>query len=141
MNYDYEQTDLSKSVLAGLFAGIMATCASLVFNMIFRGITQFNPSAIINVSSIIIGSVFILTVAGVLFYFFQHYVRGGSTIFRIFFLLITAIGIYYSMQVQRSTDALVSKQFEELLSGIVLISGAFIIFYIPYLFRNAHIYS
>ena len=141
MNYDYEQTDLSKSVLAGLFAGIMATCASLVFNIIFRGITQFNPSAIINVSSIIIGSVFILTIAGLLFYFFQHYMRGGSVVFRIFFLLVTCIAVYFSMQVQRSTDATVSKQFEELLSGVVLISGIFIIFYIPYLFRHEHIYS
>ena len=141
MNYDYEQTELSKAVLSGLFAGIMATCASLLFNMIFRGITQFNPSAIINVSSIIIGSVLILTIAGVLFYFFHHYIKKGSMLFRLFFLLVTAVAIYLSMQVQRSTDATVSKQFEELLSGIVLISGAFIIFYIPYLFKNAHIFS
>jgi hypothetical protein len=141
MNYDYEQTELSKAVLSGLFAGIMATCASLLFNIIFRGITQFNPSAIINVSSIIIGSVLILTIAGVLFYFFHHYIKGGSIVFRIFFVLITAVAIYFSMQVQRSTDATVSKQFEELLSGIVLISGAFIIFYIPYLFKHSHIYS
>jgi len=141
MNYDYEQTELSKAVLSGLFAGIMATCASLLFNMIFRGITQFNPSAIINVSSIIIGSVLILTIAGVLFYFFHHYIKKGSMLFSLFFLLVTAVAIYLSMQVQRSTDATVSKQFEELLSGIVLISGAFIIFYIPYLFKNAHIYS
>ena len=141
MNYDYEQTELSKAVLSGLFAGIMATCASLLFNMIFRGITQFNPSAIINVSSIIIGSVLILTIAGLLFYFFQHYIKGGSILFRIFFLIVTVVAIYFSMQVQRPGDAAVSKQFEELLSGIVLISGAFIIFYIPYLFRNAHIYS
>ena len=141
MNYDYEQTEFSKAVLSGLFAGIIATCASLLFNMIFRSITQFNPSAIINVSSIIIGSVLILTIAGLLFYFFQHYIKGGSILFRIFFLLLTAIAVYFSMQVQRSTDATVSKQFEELLSGIVLISGSFIIFYIPYLFNHEHIYS
>ena len=141
MNYDYKQTEFSKAVLSGLFAGIIATCASLLFNMIFRSITQFNPSAIINVSSIIIGSVLVLTIAGLLFYFFQHYIKGGSILFRIFFLLLTAIAIYFSMQVQRSTDATVSKQFEELLSGIVLISGIFITFYIPYLFNHEHIYS
>ena len=141
MNYDYEQTEFSKAILSGLFAGIMATCASLLFNMIFRSITQFNPSAIINVSSIIIASVLILTVAGLLFYFFQHYIKGGSIFFRIFFLLLTVIAIYFSMQVQRSTDATVSKQFEELLSGIILISSAFVIFYIPYLFNHESIYS
>jgi len=141
MNYDYKQTEFSKAVLSGLFAGIVATCANLLFNMIFRGITQFNPSAIINVSSIIMGSVLVLTIAGLLFYFFQHYIKGGSLLFRIFFLLLTAIAIYFSVQVQRSTDATVSKQFEELLSGIVLISGIIIIFYIPYLFRHEHIYS
>lgn len=141
MNYDYKQTEFSKSVLAGLFAGILATCANLVFNFFFRAITQFNPSSLINVSSIIIISVLILTIAGIIFYLFNHYLKGGNILFRLFFLTLSIIAIYYSMHVQRSDDVLVTKQFDELLTGIVIISGIFIVFYIPYLFNNEKIYS
>ena len=141
MNYDYEQTEFSKAILSGLFAGIFATFANLVFNFIFRYVTQFNPSAIINVSSIIIVSVLIVTIAGIIFYFFNHYIKGGSTIFKIFFFALAAMAVYYSMQAPRSNDALVTKQFDELLSGIVIISGVFIVFFVPYLFNHEKVYS
>jgi len=141
MNYDYEQTAFSKAILSGLFAGIFATLVNLVYNFIFRGITQFNPSAIINVSSIIIVSVLVVTIAGILFYFFNHHIKGGGIIFRIFFFMLTVLAVYYSMQAPRSSDALVTKQFDELLAGIVIILGASIVFYIPYLFDHEKIYS
>ena len=141
MNYDYKQTEFSKSVLSGLFARIFATFANLIFNFIFRDITQFNPSSIINVSSIIIMSVLLVTVAGVIFYFFHHYIKGGGILFRVFFVALTAISIYYTMQVQRSNDATVSKQFQELLSGVIIILGGFIVFYVPYLFDHEKVYS
>jgi hypothetical protein len=141
MNYDYEQTEFSKSVLSGLFAGIFATFANLIYNFIFRDITQFNPSSIVNVSSIIIISVLLVTIAGVIFYLFHHYIKGGNLLFRAFFLVLTAISVYYAMQVQRSNDATVSKQFQELLAGVIIILGAFIVFYIPYLFDHETVYS
>ena len=141
MNYDYEQTEFSKAILSGLFAGIFATFANLIYNFIFRDITEFNPSSIINVSSIIIVSVLIVTIAGILFYFFNHYIKSGSMVYRIFFVLLTGVAVYYSMQAPRSSDPLVSKQFDELLAGIVIISGAFIVFYVPYLFNHEKIYS
>jgi hypothetical protein len=141
MNYDYEHTEFSKAVLSGLFAGIIATFTNLIFNFAFRGITQFNPSSIINVSSIIIISVLLVTVAGVIFYLFHHYLKNGNILFRAFFIVLTAIAVYYAMQVQRSNDATVSKQFQELLAGVIIILGGFIIFYVPYLFNHEKIYS
>lgn len=141
MNYDYEQTEFSKSVLSGLFAGIFATFANLIFNFAYRAITEYNPSALINVSSIIIISVLVVTISGVLFYFFNHYIKGGSIIFRIVFIVLTGIAVYYSLHAPHSGDAVVVKQFDELLAGTVLILGAFIVFYVPYLFTHEHVYS
>jgi len=141
MNYDYEQTDFSKAVLSGLFAGIFATFANLIFNFIFRGLTQYNPSSLINVSSIIIISVLLVTIAGILFYLFQHYIKGGNLIFRIFFIALTAVSVYYTMQVQISSDEIVAAQFQELLSGVIIILGGFIVFYVPYLFNHHEVYS
>jgi len=141
MNYDYEQTEFSKALLSGLFAGILATLANLIYNFIFRGITEFNPSSIINVSSIIIVSVLVVTIAGIIFYLFNHHIKRGSIIFRIFFFALTVVAVYFSMQAPLSSDALVTKQFDELLAGIVVILGAFIVFYVPYLFDHEKIYS
>ncbi|HVX28632.1 MAG TPA: hypothetical protein VHB70_19940 [Parafilimonas sp.] len=141
MDYNYEQTDFSKSILAGLFAGITATCVNLIFNAIYRNMTSFSPSLIINVSSIIIMSCLILTLAGILFYFFKHYLKSGGTIFRIVFGALTIVAAYYSMQVQRSSSVIISKEFDGLLTGIVLILGAFMVFGIPYLFKHHNIYS
>ena len=53
MNYDYEQTEFSKSLLAGVFTGITATTLSLLFNAFFRRFIGFSLSDIINVSTII----------------------------------------------------------------------------------------
>lgn len=140
MNYDYEQTEFSKALLSGLFAGIFATFANLIFNFVFRDITQFNPSSIINVSSLIIISVLLVTIAGIIFYFFNH-IKGGGILFRVFFIALTAAAVYYAMQVQRSSDATVSKQFQELLAGVIIILGGFIVFYVPYLFYHEKVYS
>jgi hypothetical protein len=86
-------------------------------------------------------SALLVTVAGVIFYFFHHYIKGGSVLFRAFFLVLTAISVYYAMQVQRSNDAAVSKQFQELLAGVIIILGGFIVFYVPYLFNHENVYS
>ncbi len=140
-NYDYEQTEFSKSVLAGLFAGIFATFTNLIFNFGYRAITEYNPSELINVSSIIMCSIVIVTIAGIIFYFLHHHVKGGAILFRVIFIILTAISVYYAMQVQRSEDAIVSKQFQELLSGTIIILGAFIVFYIPYLYNHEKVFS
>ena len=51
MNYDYVETPLYKSVMAGLAVGIVATCANLLYGFIYKDVTQFSPSfAVINVT-------------------------------------------------------------------------------------------
>jgi len=70
MNYDYPQSDLSRSILSGLFAGIVATVANLIFGFIYRGVTNVTNFNILDVSTTIFGSIILLMVCGVLFYFF-----------------------------------------------------------------------
>jgi hypothetical protein len=141
MNYDYQQTDFSKALLSGLFAGIVATLANLVYDFFYRDITGFQLSQIINVPSLILASTLLLTIAGLIFYFFRHYIKKGSMLYRIIFFLLTIACIYFAMQVQRSSDPITSNEFKWLLAGVVAILGIAAVFYIPYLFDHENIYN
>jgi len=141
MNYDYKQTDFSKALLSGLFAGIVATLANLAYDFFYRDITEFQLSQIINVPSIILASTLLLTIAGLIFYFFQHYIKKGSILYRIIFFILTLGCIYLSMQVQRSSDPIISNEFKWLLTGVVAILGGLAVFFIPYLFDHEDIYN
>ena len=141
MNYDYKQTDFSKALLSGLFAGIIATLANLGYDFFYRDITGFQLSQIINVPSIIIASTLLLTIAGIGFYCFQHFIRNGTRFYKFIFILLTLLCVYLSIHVQRSVDPLISYEFKWLLTGIVVILGGLAVFFIPYLFKHEDIYS
>lgn len=139
MDYDYQQTDFSKAVLAGLFAGIAATVANLVYDYIYRDITSYWPSEIINVSSIIVATTLLLTIAGIIFHLFRKYIKNGGTGYLIVFTVLTLLCIYWAMHVQRSIDPVVTEEFRQLLSGVVIISGVGVLL-IPYLYNHAKIF-
>ena len=141
MNYDYQQTEFSKSLMAGLFAGLIATLANLAYDFFYRDVTGFPLSQIINVPIIIMASTLLLVIAGLIFYVFHHYIRKGSIVYRIIFLLLTGLCIYLAMHVQRSPDPVLANEFNWLLSGVVLILGLSATFYIPYLFDHDKIFN
>ena len=137
--FTYEPTEFSKSVLAGLFAGITATFASLIFNALIRKATGFPLSDMVNVSSIIFIVTLLVTIAGVIYYLFHHYFRRGSGLFQLAAIIVTALLIAGIMQVQRSDDPVLSKEFRELVSGIIGITGLCTIFIIPFLYKHDYV--
>ncbi|MEO6671281.1 MAG: hypothetical protein ABIN36_17495 [Ferruginibacter sp.] len=136
MNHDYMPTEFSKSLLAGLFAGIGAACTNLIYNFLFRAYSGLPFSQIINISTIIFASLILMTVSGLLFNVFHHYIKKGTFVFRIFFTLLTIIAIAFSLSVKRSDDNILNNQFRELLIGILIIFGIFGTFIIPLLFKS-----
>ena len=136
MNRDYEHTEFSRSVIAGLFGGITATCLSLVYNTFFRGLIGFHLSDMINVSTIIFSLVLIVTIAGVVFYFFHHYLKYGKVIFQALGIGLTILLAIGAMNVQRSPDAALTKEFRELLLGIISITAICVVFVIPFLYKR-----
>ena len=139
MNHDYEQTEFSKSVLAGVFAGIAATILSMVFNAYFRAMIEFSLSEIINVSTIIFISILATTLSGIMFYLLHHYLKKGTVIFQLLSVVFTAILIVGVMYIQRSSDPMVSNKFRELLIGIIGITSLCTIFLVPFLFRHDYL--
>lgn len=140
-NYEYPQTLLSKTLLTGVFAGIVATLINLAYDFFFRYYAKLYPSEIINVSSIIFGSMLLCTIAGIIYYFLVRYVKYGNIIYVAAFLALTIICIIESMHVNRSIDPVVNEAFRGLLLGTVVVCGLLTTFLIPYLTRHDTLYN
>lgn len=133
MNYETEKDPFYKSLMAGLFAGIVITISTLIFNFIYRGITKFNPSEIVNVTSVIFFSL-ILSMVAALLYFAIVTVAGKSKIlYIVIFIALTAFVTYTAFSATRSNDAHVSSLFQGLLAGVFIISGLVNALLIPYM--------
>lgn len=97
--------------MSGLFACIIITIANLIFNTIFRSITRFNPSQIVNVTSIIFVSILLSVVAGIFYYLLVPYAKKSTVLFSVLFIVLTVFVTYVAFTVTRSNDIIVSSQF------------------------------
>ena len=138
MYNDTFQTPLSKSILAGLFVGILATMVCFVFEITYRMVTGYGPSDFINVSSIIFIVNLILLTAGIIYYGMKSFFKKGNLIFSILSVAITAFCIWKTESFHRFADHKLSLEFSHLLSGILLIVGLFALL-IPIFFSNKKI--
>ena len=128
-----------KSLMSGLFTGMIITTLNLVYNFIYRDVTNFSPSSFVNVTSIIFVSILVSLVAGLIYFFIVAYAKKTSILYNLLFLVLTAFVTYVAFTVHRSADARVSDQFHGLFAGIVIITGLTDALLIPYFVthRNA----
>ncbi|MES2330386.1 MAG: hypothetical protein V4539_12335 [Bacteroidota bacterium] len=141
MTYDYpQQSYLSKTILAGVFAGIAATLGNLAYDFFFRTFSQFGLSQIINVSTIIFSTMLLFTVVGLAYFFSSKFLKKGHIIYSIVFALVTLWCIQWGMHFNRSSDPKVSADFRLLLAGIFTITGLIATFFVPYLMKHQSIF-
>ncbi len=140
MERNPEKSILSRSILAALFSGLMAICATLLYNIAYRVITRYNPSYIINISSIIFGTLIACMFAGVIFYFFKKYIRGGVYLFRLVFLALCIALAVAAFRSHYGGNLPPFQGFPGLVLGVDIILGTSIILFIPYFFKNDKIY-
>ena len=136
MKIVHQRGELSKSVVAGLFAGIAATVLSMIYNGIYRYYTGFTPSMVINVNTIIFGLTVLITISGVLFYFMHWYLKQGTGLYRLVCIGLTAILAFAVFKMDRSGNAEQATQFRELILGIILITGVCCMWLLPFLFKR-----
>jgi hypothetical protein len=140
MIYHYnQQSYLSKTVLAGVFAGIAGTLMNLGYDFIFRMRTEFPLSQVVNVSTIIFSTMLFFTVAGVV-YFFLSRVKKGELLYIVLLLALGALSMKGVAGVNRSPIALISEEFRYLIFGILGINFLLATFGIPYLMHHQHIF-
>ena len=141
MNYDYTQTDFSRGILSGLFAGLIAAVANTVFVLAYRSMSSFYEFNGLDVTVIVFGSVLQLITCGLVFYLFVHYLKKGIMTYQIIVLLITALIFSAGIMVRRSVMGEVPNDFIVLVVGTQVIIGGLAALFIPYLFRHDKIIS
>ena len=124
-----------KAMMTGLFIGIIDTVICLAYNIGYRSETGYIPSEIINVSSLIFGVNLLLTIVGILFFFFHRYIRGGDLVYTIVFLVLTIWLALKTFSSVRFGDTRLDSGWHGLMGGVVLICGISSIC-LPLLFRS-----
>jgi hypothetical protein len=112
-----------RTMMTGLFVGIIDTVICLAYNIFYRDLTGYVPSELINVSSLIFGVNLILLIIGMIYFLFKQASRGGDVIFGVFFFAVTLFLAWKTEMIQRFSDVQVNHEFRGLLLGIVLICG------------------
>ena len=95
MQYDKE-TLFTRAMMTGLFIGVIDTIICLIYNVGYRHMTGYTPSALINVSSLI---------------------------FAVNLLLLTLLAVWQTETGHRFADQIVNTEFKGLMLGIILITG------------------
>ncbi|MEO5967348.1 MAG: hypothetical protein ABIP68_03360 [Ferruginibacter sp.] len=129
MNHDYEPTEISRSIMAGLFAGLGCVLTILIYNFIYRDITGFSESGVVNISSIAFAILIFFLIAGLIFDAFHHYIKNGTTVY-IVLAVIASVGTgLLALHIN-------GKGFEGMILGIVIISGVFASLILPKLYSS-----
>jgi hypothetical protein len=80
-----------RAVLTGVFVGIADALISLVYNIVYRSGGADFPQALINVSYLIFGTVFLFFIIGVIFMSLQLFTKKADLLFILLFAALTII--------------------------------------------------
>lgn len=135
--FDKKYDMFTRCILVSLFVGISAVYINLFVDMGFRYITKYNPSSIINVSTIIMGCVILLMIYGVLYYGFRVWFKGvANPVFSLAMIVLTAFFAWKTLGIVRSPIHKETIEFRELLIGIMSINGILAAIFIPMLYSK-----
>lgn len=112
-----------KAMMTGLFVGIIDTVICLSYNVIYRDMTGYVPSAFINVSSLIFAVNLLLLMIGILFYGFHRAAGLGDTLFVVVLVAVTFLLTWKAEGIHRFEDVRQDSGFHGLLAGVILICG------------------
>ena len=136
----FEKSVFTKAILAGVFCGFFGTITALLYNIFYRAITHYNPSEVINISSIIFGTFILAIVAGVIMYLCITYIKIGVAVYRLLFLILFALLAVVAFRFQSGTNLPMYEGFTGLLFGIDIIFFIFIIILMPYYYKHHEIF-
>lgn len=136
MNYEFNQSFLSRTLLTSVLVGFVATIVCLFFNIFYREATGYQPSDFINVSSLIFGVNLLFVVVGLVYFAFLRLFKRADLLFEILFALITVACIWMASGATIEHSKLLSSEFRTLLIVIVAILGIGAAFCVPFFYRH-----
>jgi hypothetical protein len=135
MDYEFGKPPfLTVSLFAGLFSGFLLAIVNLIYDFIYREITQYAYSQIINVSSIIFLSVLLLIVAGLIYFFCVKFIKRGELLYSLLFIIATILVCITILSHQYAAPY--SGGFKYLSFGVIMLTGLFAIAGIPYFVKH-----
>jgi hypothetical protein len=135
MNYEFEQTNLSRCLLAGVLAGVTSVAINIMLIFCF-GISTVEPgySLIINPFTVFLGGI-IPTFVGALFYSFFSRAKSRNIIYTVIFGLLTFISVKMSYHLHLKSQS-AEIPFHQILLSMIIITGSFTTFIIPFIINN-----
>lgn len=131
-----EKTTTSSAILTAVFAGIIATLLSFVYYLVFKEITGFPYSLLINVASLIFIINTIFLAIGFIYYLFLKISRRADLVFIVCMFVLTAIAGWAASGIHRADSPVVNQEFHQLLIGLILIIGITAFAGMPFLYHN-----
>jgi hypothetical protein len=136
MNYEVPKSTFYRSLMTGLFVGIVDTLLCLLFNLFFRESTHFLPTSIVNVASLIFFINLLFPLIGIVYNFFLRSFKKGDVLFAIVFIVLTVLCVWGISLVQRSNNPTENSEFHTLALVIALVLGLSAAFLLPFLYHN-----
>ncbi|HTI90215.1 MAG TPA: hypothetical protein VL727_06470 [Puia sp.] len=118
-----QENVFTRAMLTGLFIGVIDTLICLAYNIGYRDLTGYTPSALINVSSLIFGVNLILLLIGMLYFVFIRLFGRRDIVFIAVFVLLTLFLIWKANTGHRFEDYALNSGWKGLILGVVAILG------------------
>jgi hypothetical protein len=118
-----QQSVFYRAMMTGLFVGIIDTVICLAYNIGYRNYTGYQPSALINVSSLIFAVNLLLLVIGIFYFVFLRLFKKGDILFIAVLVGLTILLTWKAEGITRFSDDKLDSGFRGLLAGIILIVG------------------
>lgn len=138
--YRYSQS--TRGILGGLFVGIATAILGLVFDILYRKITQYQFSEYININSIIFFCIPTLVVGGIVYSIIMEFTKRGLLIYTVLCLILTVVVAFIPLgpNMLPSGEAMPSSA-RGLTMGLEILTGLMGTFALPYFARHQEIWG
>jgi hypothetical protein len=128
----------SKAMLAGALTGIAATLINVIYDVVFRSITNYQPAAWFNFFSITLTTMIVLTLTGMFFYLFAKNNSFKSYDVAVAVIVVAVTCLTAFLHSDKSQAAFYGNH--GLVAGFVILNGILALTLLPYLFRHPKIF-
>ena len=123
MEPNFSSPNVYKPLMAGLFVGILATVFNIFYDVMYRESTGFELSTIINVSTLIFGTLLFMIIAGSIYAILQRITKQATIVYLVLFVVLIILGLRFALHVYRSDNPVENSEFHQLFSAIMIITG------------------
>jgi len=136
INYEFQETNLSRGLLAGLLAGLISVAVNMIIIFCFgtSGIGS-HYSVIINPFTIFLGGVIPAIFAGTFYSFFAG-MKSRNVMHVIIFGVLTFLWAKSSYRIHFVNDPVVEIPFHQILVSMIIVAGLCTTFIIPVIINN-----